>query len=361
MSGVVGILGKNFSGKSSIIDSFLYTVYNATSKSNRKNLNLINQNEDSCRGYTEIDVGTKTYKIERTSKKYKKKLKGKETWEAKTDVDFDVYDHITDTEQSLNGVTRIETDNNIRRFFGTLGDFLLTSMSSQMDSLSYLNEGSTKRKEILAKFLDLELFDRKFKMCNEDSVDLKGAIKTLSDTDYNEKIKGARTNLARTQAELSVKERLTDETENDYSKTSSELETIKQEIDTIPSEIVECRNSNEKIEKCETAIDELLQLEKNYEFLEKIDNFLTGFDIKTFNNKKEVIEAQEQNLLQIEKEILSFEASKQRNDNKIFSLKKAPCSYNMKEKCYFVKDARKAIDDVKRVEISFSICRRFCS
>ena len=362
MSGVVGILGKNFSGKSSIIDSFLYTVYNTTSKNNRKNLNLINQNEDSCRGYAEIDVGTKTYKIERTSKKYKKKLKGKETWEAKTDVDFDVHDHVTGTEQSLNGVTRNETDNNIRRFFGTVDDFLLTSMSSQMDSLSYLNEGSTKRKEILAKFLDLELFDKKFKMCNEDTVDLKGAIKNFSATDYEEKIKDARTDLARSQAELSVKERLTDEVEVDYSKTSSNLKTTKQEIDTIPNDIVECRNSKEKITKCETAMAELLQskitkskeLEKNYEFLEKIDNFLTGFDIEAFNNKKELIETQEQNLLQIEKEIESFEASKKRNDNKIFSLKNAPCSYNMKEKCYFVKDARRALDDTKRIEITLN-------
>ena len=32
-------------------------------------LRCINQNEDECRGYAEIDIGTKTYKIERVSKK----------------------------------------------------------------------------------------------------------------------------------------------------------------------------------------------------------------------------------------------------------------------------------------------------
>ena len=362
LAGVVGILGKNFSGKSSIIDSFLYTVYNTTSKNNRKNLNLINQNEDSCRGYVEIDVGSKTYKIERTSKKYKKKLKGKETWEAKTDVEFDVYDQIAQSEHSLNGVTRIETDNNIRRLFGSIDDFLLTSMSSQLDSLAYLNEGSTKRKEILAKFLDLELFDKKFKMCNEDSIDLKGAIKNLSGVNYEEKIKDARTELARSQTELSVKERQTDQTEAEHSKVFSELESLKQEIDTIPNDIVECRDSNEKISKCEHAITKLLQseetrskeLEKNYEFLEKIDNFLSGFDIDTFNNKKELIEEQEQSLLKIEKDIESFEENKKRNNNKIFSLQKAPCGTNMKQKCFFVKDAQRAVEDTNRVEITLN-------
>lgn len=76
---------------------------------------MINQNEDAGRGYVEIDIGTKTYKIERTSNKYKKKVKGKETFEAKTDVEFNVYDTITEEEKSLNGTTRIETDYNIRK------------------------------------------------------------------------------------------------------------------------------------------------------------------------------------------------------------------------------------------------------
>ena len=83
LEGVIGIFGKNYSGKSSIIDSLLYTIWNTTSKNSRKNLNLINQNKDDCRGYVEIDVGTRTYKIERKSEKYTKKLKGKETLEAK--------------------------------------------------------------------------------------------------------------------------------------------------------------------------------------------------------------------------------------------------------------------------------------
>ena len=50
--------------------------------------------------------------------------------------------------------------------------FLLTSMASQLDSLTFIKEGSTKRKEILAKFLDLEIFDKKYKMAKEDASDL---------------------------------------------------------------------------------------------------------------------------------------------------------------------------------------------
>ena len=65
---------------------------------------------------------------------------------------------------SHNGLSRNDTDKNIRKMFGTLDDFLLTSMASQLDSLTFIKEGSTKRKEILAKFLDLEIFDNKYKL-----------------------------------------------------------------------------------------------------------------------------------------------------------------------------------------------------
>ena len=91
-----------------------------------------------------------------------KRLKGVETLEAKTDLDFFKID-MNGEKVSLNGLTRNDTDKNIRKVFGSLDDFLLTSLSSQLDSLSFIREGSTKRKEILAKFLDLEIFEKKFK------------------------------------------------------------------------------------------------------------------------------------------------------------------------------------------------------
>ena len=125
LNGIIGIFGKNYSGKSSVIDSILYTMFNTTSKNERKNLNIINQNRDSCRGMVEISVNDSLYRIERTSEKYIKKLKGETTLEAKTDLDFKRVCPVTGDVESLNGLTRNETDRNIRKHFGTLEDFLL--------------------------------------------------------------------------------------------------------------------------------------------------------------------------------------------------------------------------------------------
>ena len=109
------------------------------------------------------------FTIERKSEKYIKRLKGNETIEAKTTVDFKYVDLATGDETSLNGITRSDTDKNIVKYFGTMEDFLLTSMSSQDGAMMFISEGSTKRKEILAKFLDLELLDKKFRFAKDDA------------------------------------------------------------------------------------------------------------------------------------------------------------------------------------------------
>ena len=143
LEGIVGIFGKNYSGKSSIVDTLLYSLYNSTSKSIRKNLNIINQNMPGCKAKATIKVDDKEYIVERTSDKYTKRLKGVETQEASTDLEFysqDMLGNVT----GLNGTSRQDTDKNVRKYFGTLGDFLATSMASQLDSLSFINEGSTK-------------------------------------------------------------------------------------------------------------------------------------------------------------------------------------------------------------------------
>jgi DNA repair exonuclease SbcCD ATPase subunit/DNA repair exonuclease SbcCD nuclease subunit len=362
IEGIVGVLGKNFSGKSSIIDSLLYTVYNTTSKNNRRNFNLINQNEDWCRGYVEIDIGTKTYKIERKSKKYVKKLKGKETDEAKTDVEFNVYDNAVDVETSLNGITRMETDKNIRKIFGTIEDFLTTSMASQLESLSYINEGSTRRKEILAKFLDLEIFEKKFRLSKEATSDLKGAIRKMSDRNFNDEITESNTELARIQTKLLNRQRLSEEKSLELLEQRSLLSNLEAQINSIPEEVIDIKQvlKNLKDIKKQAAIIEVNLNKKKErminerEVLQKIENFVDGFDIEDVNGKKQVAAEFVQRLQQIEDDISEYESTKEVIKKKIELLKDAPCSHKLQNQCHFVSDARHAIDDSSRVKIGLN-------
>ena len=225
INGIVGIFGKNFSGKSSIIDSLLFTVYNSISKNSRKNLNIVNNDKEYGNGKVRIRRGSYIYTIERKVEKYLKRLKKVETVEAKTIVDFSRMGIETGEHESLNGTTRADTDKNIIKYFGTLDDFLITSMSSQLGSLMFINEGSTKRKEILAKFLDLNLFDHKFKLAKKESESLKAVIKQSEDVNFDTEIK-----------ELELK---LISNESDTIRAKNFCKSIKQEIEEMDKEVVD--------------------------------------------------------------------------------------------------------------------------
>jgi exonuclease SbcC len=358
-NGIVGIFGKNFSGKSSIVDSLLYTMYNSTSKNARKNLNIINQNKDDCAGSIEIDVGQYTYKIERVSEKYTKKLKGKTTLEAKTDLDFLKIDNATGEVQSLNGLSRIDTDKNIKKVFGTLDDFLLTTMASQLGSLSFIGEGSTKRKEILAKFLDLELFERKFKLAKEDFSDIKGALKKLSDKSFDEEIKEARKELVENEIITNRKNDECSELKYDIDSKAEAVNELAIVIDKIPTEVIDIKNVLDKIDEIEKNIlktkeennylAQNLTEEKNY--LSKIEKFIKGFDVQGLKEKLEIAEDYKSQISDFEKELDVLLVKQGHQENKISLLKEVPCGSEYSS-CKFIKDAYKSKTEIDNTLMS---------
>ena len=352
--GLVGVLGKNYSGKSSIIDSLLYTLYNTTSKNNRKNIDIINQNRNSCRGYVEITVGDILYKVERKSTKYKKKTKGQETTEARTDVEFTKYCYATDTEESLNGTTRTQTDKNIRKIFGTVTDFLMTSMSSQLGSLMYISEGSTRRKEILAKFLDLEFFEQKYRLAHEDIADMRGAIKRLSDREFANEIKEARTELARNETEISVQERKCEETQDEIEDMKLELVDNNGLIESIPAEIIDISKVNSSLEDYKNSLSSVIdqnaqlrqELLENKGLCERLSDFIGSFDSESYKDKMAMVVENKQKIDRISTEIREYENKQLVQKKKISLLDEVPCGSEFSH-CKFIRDAYAAKENSK--------------
>ena len=184
LNGLVGIFGKNYSGKSSIIDAALFGLFNTTSKGERKNVHIINQNHDKAKCQLQVGIGDDTYKITRTLERTKTS--------AKTNLDFSRLNTGSKAE-SMNGTSRTATDSNIQATIGNYRDFIMTSLAAQHDSFGFINEGSTKRKEILAKFLDLDIFDDMHKAVKKDSSEMRGYIKHLNGVDWEKKLKKAGT------------------------------------------------------------------------------------------------------------------------------------------------------------------------
>ena len=353
LNGIVGIFGKNYSGKSSIVDGMLYTIFNSTSKNERKNLNIINQNKDLGVGTVKIRVGDKLYTIERTSEKYTKKLKGEETLEAKTVVDFNYCSDFDNEVISCNGLSRNDTDKNIRKMFGTIEDFLLTSMASQLDSLSFIKEGSTKRKEILAKFLDLELFDKKFKMAKEDAADLRGALKRLEGREFDADIDTAQNTLEDSNEQITQHKQQCKKYNDTITKLTQQLSKINETIGATPVEIIDIHGSKndltQKQSELKSAIETLITLQQQKQEKEeleiKINKFVEQFDVVDLENKKQLMTDTQKDL----EEILD-DLSKKNDKVEIFRrrvrlLSEVPCGDKFPN-CKFICDAHKAQEEL---------------
>ena len=353
LDGIIGIFGKNYSGKSSVIDSVLYTMFDKTSKMNRKNLDVINQDKEYCRGKVHISIGDSSYSIERQSDKYLRTLHGKTTTEAKTNVEFGKSNVVTEVEQELNGLTRQDTDKQIRKVFGTFDDFLLTSMASQIDSLSYIKEGSVKRKEILAKFLDLEIFDKKYKLAKEETGDLRSAIKRLEEKDFAAEIEEAEGSLEDNSKLTKSKKRECTATKKRIQKCNEELKEIDRMIDSIPAEIINCDEVRQELEDKQEEMQQVIKTNQAYEekiaehkeFLEKVNNLKNVFNIEECFEKKEIIAEHKKTLDDLHSEISQKNNKLEDLNKRIKLLEEVPCGSEYSH-CKFIKNAYDAEAEV---------------
>ena len=349
LNGIIGIFGKNYSGKSSVVDSLLYALFNSTSKNERKNLNVINQNKQDASGQAIITIGDKEYCVHRTSEKYVKKLKGEEILEAKTNVNFTVKDLVTDEVTELNGTTRNETDRIIRSHFGTLDDFLLTSMSSQTGALQFISEGSTKRKEILAKFLDLEMLDQKFKLAKDDATDLRGALRRTEDVNHDDEIYETEKQLMHLENTSANQNQLCDKLAGELEELNKNVSIIQAKIDSLPTEIINIKQVQEQIlaeeNNTQTYRGNIVNcgriLADNNKVLKKIRELEVTFDVGECKERQEKI-----NQLFAELDIIDRDLEKANNlvyvnDKKIRLLNEVPCGTEYPT-CKFIKDAHTA-------------------
>lgn len=350
MSGIIGIFGKNFSGKSSVIDAALYTMFNTTTKNERKNLNVVNQNKPYGCGYIEIQVGDDLYKIERTSEKYLKKLKDNETIEAKTDLNFEKYDAITEETISLNGTTRNKTDENIRKVFGTIEDFSMSSLASQHGAFSFIEEGSTKRKEIIAKFLDLVIFDQKFKIAKEDFVGYKALIKKNENRDFKQEIEDIIEEVKEFKNKTSLNEKRCETLNVSLVSLQNNLLNIQQQIDSLPANIIDITNLLSQKQKALDNISLLIESISNdtniitakESKLQKAKLFLSSIDIEELKNKKKKADE----LKNIAKGLKSELDDISKKENLLSSI---PCGSQFPT-CRFIKDAHISVLNKGSVE-----------
>ena len=291
--GLTGIFGPNGSGKSAFIDMILETCFDSITKNVSKNISLINDNKESAQSVAYISANEQRYVIEREVNRIKygqKKFDETREW-GRTSVSFAKVDEMGGLE-SLTGVSRPETERAIRARLGSYEDFLLTSVSAQANPLDIISCKETKRKEILYKFFDLDIFADKGDLAKKESKEHFDRLKRLED-DGLEKI------IVEFRGQIFTQQEALRERKHDLAIVEDERNDLQKEIDALrctrPTVKVAGKASDwlDRIDEAEFEIK--LHQKKLHELsFNGVDNTLkfieeaeTNFDLKLHEEKAE--------------------------------------------------------------------------
>jgi len=166
LRGVVGLFGDNRSGKSVMIDAILYALFNKTTR-DVKNHELINKvtKAKKCSVRLNITIRGVEYQITRVTKMQFKKRTGEYTW-TRTDLELKRV-HEDGTVEDLTETQRNETEKIIRNAIGSYDDFLTTTLTTQSSQHEFIFQNPSVRAANMARFLGLEIFNKKHDLAKE--------------------------------------------------------------------------------------------------------------------------------------------------------------------------------------------------
>ncbi len=268
MNGTYGIFGPNKSGKSSIMDALLFTLFDKSSRA-YKGSHVLNVQKTSFSCKLEFEIDGNHYFIER---------KGSTTRTGNVKVDVRFWTMKNDVEEELHGTARRDTNDIIRDYVGTYEDFLLTTASFQTakNYNAFIDMGNSERKDLLVQFIGLNIFDRLHETANERSKELNTILKLHKDKNYSHE-------LIQNQNEFQQANLLVDET-------TEEIKGLKKQILDINEEII-AETSN------------LIKLDANVPTNLELLNSRTITAEATIKTKKAAIAINREKLTSLEKEV----------------------------------------------------------
>ena len=205
LSGIVGIFGPNTIGKSSVIGTLMYTLFNGSDRGSLKNLHIINSRKNHCRTKLAFSIDSTEYVVERQSVRHETRAGMPH---AVTSLNLFEVDREGNILKDLNGEQRTDTEKVLRTLIGTQEDMLLTSIAAQGEMNAFVDAGSSYRDQVMSRFLDLIFFERMSQLAKDDSSDLKFQVKNAPDRDWSSQITTAENELARHASEITRIERV---------------------------------------------------------------------------------------------------------------------------------------------------------
>ena len=341
LSGVVGLFAANASGKSSLLDALCFCLFDTSTRTYTAS-SVLNNKKSSFKCKLLFEVNGQDYVVERIAKKQR-------NGHVKVNVDFYTHDDSGEV-ISLNGDQRRTTNNNIKQVVGTFEDFILTTLSAQNANTVFIDKTQKERKELLAQFMGLGVFDRLYTLANEEISEVQAVLRNFSKTNYDEQLADVETNI--------------DVLSDNLKDKRKEYKAIEKDVNILQKDILKLNKKIKPIDETVTDIN-LLQseLKDNQElhkqtqtlFQEALHKISHIESTKTMT-MNQLEEFKNENILQKYNELESFRYDFDKTDTEIDKLKEEvqrkldkirklgdleydpKCEYCMNN--VFVKDAR---------------------
>lgn len=338
---------------SSLIGALMFVLYNTSDRGPIKNAHVINDSKDYCCGSVRINVGGTDYIIERrTERTLSKKNKEASRLEDKSSTSVNLWKIRMDekgreVKVANNGIGRDDTDRLIRRLIGTPEDFLLTAFASQGGLNRFIENKATKRKEVLNRFLELDVFDRLYSFAKEKHSSLNNMSKNYSSDIWSRTI-------LKTQKDI-------DSLQENIEKATTSIATFGKKRDELNLWITTHENQAAAIERA--TIENLEKQSRDREGeIKNAQDILKGskktlkekklrartiirlqkkYDLETLQLSLTFMQTMEANLTKL-KSAFDLQAAEFNTQQKaVEKLEKVPCGTSFPE-CHFIKDGHLA-------------------
>jgi DNA repair exonuclease SbcCD ATPase subunit len=341
LPGITGIFGRNARGKSSIIGTIAYTLFNTSDRGSIKNLHIVNTRHNACKSELDIEINNVPYRIIRDTHKRQTK---NGIW-APTSLKLYKLNKQKEVIEDLTEEQRRETEKIIRGMLGDAESFMMTSLASQGEMNTFIKEKATARKNILSNFLDLTVFDKMNEFARKESSDLKSKINTFDKVDWDKEIKIKNSKFEQAKSEnLEVKANI-DKLNEKYEDYVKELHTStwhdyvsKSEVDKLDKKCKRLKTSlSNSISQLDYKKDEIFDIEQK---IEKIENFLAGFNLKEIKEKRDIQKRIDRTLSELKNDLKIESRELTSIQKSVDRLKEVPCGDSFPT-CKFIKESHK--------------------
>ena len=351
VSGLMGLFAPNAAGKSSLFDAISFCLFDKCSRA-YKAAAVMNNRKSDFHCQLDFSIDGVEYGIRREGRTINK---GKNV---KVDVEF--WRMEAGEKVSLNGTERRDTNQIIEGYVGRYEDFVMTALSLQSNNALFIDKSQSERKDLMAQFMGLDIFDKLYETATNDIKDVNALIRNFRKTDFTSELAQKETELNEKKVEYGELDSEKVELENRKAELDEQIVGLSQQIVPIQGNL-DINELNRKVQKINDDLktwgdSKFDKVQKHTEAKELVREAKEMIDAKSTINGNDIGEAiVEFNELKSQKndiqhQIDLLEQSIDSNKEKLSHLEEHEydpnCNFCINN--VFVKDALKTKDELEK-------------